>query len=768
MSTLHYAMAAVGIPAPPAKAKPMSNGFQRWGKNNCYWLKQLDGVALFGDFSTGESHHWFENDDKPLDSEQIAIRKAKMLAMRKQLDDEQQQQHEQTAISALNQWNGLAETGASPYLEKKQVEAFGVRFDEDAVTVPMRDADGKLWSLQTIKEDGAKRFLYNGKKKGCFHIIGEIGAQVFIAEGYSTAASIHMASGLPVAVAFDAGNLEPVIEALKAKHPALEIIIAGDDDCWKKPNTGRMKAETAAHKNGCKVVFPTFKNASTKPTDFNDLHCLEGLEVVKAQLFDAPTPETQPDDLALVVARLAVLPTLDYEKMREAEAERLGVRVSVLDKEVEATRKGAQSSSGVMAMFKTVEPWPHPIDGALLLHELVSTIRKFIVCDKETATATALWCAFTWVVDYVQVAPLAVITAPEKRCGKSQLLNLIGMVACRPLVACNISPSATFRVIEAHHPTLLIDEADTFFKDNEELRGVINSGHTRQSAYVIRNVGDNHEPTQFSTWGAKAISGIGALSDTLMDRAIILTLRRKLSGETVGRLRHADAGLFEALASKLARFADDNGTRIALARPPLPDALNDRAQDNWEPLLAIADCVGGEWPKIARDAALVLSGAEQESVSLSAELLADIREVFDSKNLARISTADLIKALCDDDEKSWATYNRGQPIKPRQLAKRLAEYNITSKTLRVSSYSTPKGYELTQFEDAFIRYLSPAISTTPPQPSTSAEYSVADMVERCETNGQYETEKPAVNLDCGVVADIMPPTAESKIVEVTL
>lgn len=755
MSTLYDAMAAVGIPTPPAKAKPTSNGFLRWDKNNRYWLKQQDGAAFFGDYRTGESHHWFEDDDKPLDIVQVAARRAKMQAMRKEMDEEQQRQYEQTAISALNQWNGLAEGGASHYLNKKQVDAFGVRFDEDAIVIPMRDVDGKLWSLQTIKSDGSKRFLYNGKKKGCFHIIGEIAVQVVIAEGYSTGASIHMAMGLPIVVAFDAGNLDPVIEALKANHPALEIIIAGDDDCWKTPNTGRAKAEAAAKKYGCKLIFPAFKNTETKPTDFNDLHCLEGLEAVKSQLLSTPNPEPPPNDLAAIVARLADLPALEYEKVREAEAKRLKVRTSALDKEVAAARK--QSCSEAIAMFPKVELWPQPVDGALLLNELVKTIQRFIVCNKETATATALWCSFTWVVDYVQVAPLAVITAPEKRCGKSQLLNFIGKLAYKPLVASNISPSATFRVIEAYQPTLLIDEADSFFKDNEELRGVINSGHTRQSAYVIRNVGDNHEPTQFSTWGAKAISGIGALSDTLMDRAVVLTLRRKLPGEKVERLRHAEARLFEELASKLARFTDDNGAKIALARPALPDALNDRAQDNWEPLLAIADCAGGDWPKRARDAALALSGAEQESVSLSTELLADIREVFDSKRESSISTADLIAALCDDDEKSWATYNRGQPIKPRQLSKRLAEYGIASKTIRISSYSTPKGYERAQFEDAFTRYLSPATSTTPQQTSVAANFAVADENYVAATDNQSATLEPAETLNCGVVADYSSP-----------
>jgi putative DNA primase/helicase len=398
----------------------------------------------------------------------------------------------------------------------------------------------------------------------------------------------------------------------------------------------------------------------------------------------------------------------------------------IVKEEVTPVVRNKKAEIGKGVQFPIVTPWHESVDGAALLSELVATIRCYIVCDKETAIAVALWCAFTWLIEHVEVAPLAMITAPEKRCGKSQLLNLMGKLVRNPLVASNISPSAVFRVIEAYSPTLLIDEADSFFKDNEELRGVINSGHTRQSAYVIRNVGEKHEPHQFSTWGAKAISGIGNLPDTIMDRAIILTLRRKMPNESVQRLRHAEAGLFERLASKLARFADDAAQIIDCARPALPEALNDRAQDNWEPLLAIADYAGGEWPKIARDAALKLSNVEHDSLSLSAELLADVKEVFEHKGVERISTASLIEALCADDEKSWATYNRGKPITPRQFAKRLKEYGIQSKTVRID-FKTPKGFELEQFSDAFARYLSPTPSSaTPPQTTASLNCSVVD------------------------------------------
>jgi putative DNA primase/helicase len=284
-----------------------------------------------------------------------------------------------------------------------------------------------------------------------------------------------------------------------------------------------------------------------------------------------------------------------------------------------------------------------------------------------------------------------------------------------------------FRVIEAHCPTLLIDEADSFMKENEELRGVINSGHTRQSAYVIRTVGDDHEPRQFSTWGAKAISGIGHLAGTLMDRAIVANLRRKLPTEKCCRLRHADPGTFTHLASRLARFAEDAGPAMGQARPELPEALNDRTQDNWEPLLAIADHAQGQWPKLARDAALKLSGSEHEPVSTTTELLADIKEIFESKKVDKLATADLREALIADDLKPWGSYAYGKPITPRQLGKRLGEFGIESQDIKFNAAGNvvKKGYRLGQFKDVFERYLAAPPSTPPihPLPATFEQQS---------------------------------------------
>jgi putative DNA primase/helicase len=314
------------------------------------------------------------------------------------------------------------------------------------------------------------------------------------------------------------------------------------------------------------------------------------------------------------------------------------------------------------------------------------------------------------------------------RCGKSQLLTVLGKLSRRPVVASNISPPALFRVIDLWQPTLMIDEADAFMRENEELRGVINSGHKRDSAYVIRCEGEDFTPKQFSTWGAKAIAGIGHLADTLMDRSIILDLRRKMPHENVERLRYAEPGLFPTLAAKLCRWTDDNREAVRRARPDLSKQLNDRSQDNWEPLLSIADVAGGVWRELAPRVAVAISGqGNEDGLTVGAELLSGIREVFETKRVERISTSELIEALCSDDERPWVTFNRGRPISPRQMAKRLKSYGVASKTMRIG-YGNCKGYELSQFLDAFSRYLPspPSASVTASQASSQAGLSVAD------------------------------------------
>ncbi len=391
-----------------------------------------------------------------------------------------------------------------------------------------------------------------------------------------------------------------------------------------------------------------------------------------------------------------------WARIRHAIKEAKTVSLADLDK---LTSAASDAAVGSNELFPEVTLWPDPVDGAELLENLAVIIRRHVIADPATVLAAALWTAFTWFVDVVNVAPIANITAPEKRCGKTVMLGVLARLACRPLAVSNIAPAALFRSLELWTPTLLIDEVDAFLAEHNEARGILNAGFTRDSAFVIRCVGDDHMPTRFNVWGAKALCGIGKIADTLADRSIPLRLRRKLPGERTVKIRHADPAAFAELTGKLARFAIDNREAIRTARPAEVDGLNDRANDCWEPLLAIAELAGGNWPRMARLAAATLHGLEEDTPSIGAELLASIRDVFDNRRADRLSTADLLATLAEDEEAPWAAWNRGKPMTPHQLAKRLSEFGIKPTTQRIG-YKTAKGYKREQFEDVFTRYLS--------------------------------------------------------------
>lgn len=391
-------------------------------------------------------------------------------------------------------------------------------------------------------------------------------------------------------------------------------------------------------------------------------------------------------------------------------------------------------------LLPTVTPCQEPVEPSALLDSILAVLLQHVIIDSAQAVAVTLWIAMTWFMPFINVAPLLIITAPERACGKSQLLAIALRLVFRGLSASNTSAPFLFRALDAWQPTILIDEADTFIRENAEIKGMLNAGHTRDSAYVGRAMpkdGD-FEPVLFCVWGAKVLAGIALekhLPDSTMSRSIVASMRRKLPSETIIRLRHADKNTFDVLASQLARFATDYADQIANARPNIPEALSDRAQDNWEPLLGIACCAGDAWFEKAITAALELSKSTDESASAGNELLADIHTVFSACSESKISSADLIQGLVADTESPWATYNRGRPLTPRQLSKMLSAYGIKSKTVRMSRFDTPKGYERDQFSDAFSRYL-----TQPPSEETEvicAVEPISDGVsdaDSCATN----------------------------------
>ena len=261
------------------------------------------------------------------------------------------------------------------------------------------------------------------------------------------------------------------------------------------------------------------------------------------------------------------------------------MRATILDKLVSSKRQPeAASGQGQPLDLPTPEPWPDAVDGAALLSEMTAAVLKYAVMQAGSAETVALWVVHAHALDAFQFSPRAAINSAEKRCGKTTVLDVVQYLSPRPLSTSNTSAAAIFRTIEAAQPTLLIDEADTFLTNSEEIRGVLNSGHRRSGAFVLRLVGDNHEPRQFSTWAAVAIALIGTLPDTLQDRAILIRMRRRLSSEAIAPFRGDRTDDLKILARKAARWANDNLETLRAMDPAMPPTITNCDADNWRPL----------------------------------------------------------------------------------------------------------------------------------------------------------------------------------------
>ena len=356
----------------------------------------------------------------------------------------------------------------------------------------------------------------------------------------------------------------------------------------------------------------------------------------------------------------------------------------------------------------TPEPWPEPVDGRALLSELANCFTRYLVLPRYAAHTMALWIIHTYTWHLGRTAAYFALLSPEKRCGKTTALSIVNVLAHRALAASNVTPAALFRVIERDKPTLLIDEADSFVGQNEELRGILNAGYTRDTAFVIRTVGEAYEPRRFNVFGVKLFAGIGKLPGTLADRCIIIHMHRKRVGDVVERFRELDG---EELRRKCVRWVQDNTAQLIDANPTGSDSLNDRAADLWRPLFAIADLAGGNWPDIARRAALEFSGRVEDE-SINVKLLAACRSYFMEHTADRTLTKELLTFLNAQEEEPWCTFNRGEAMTARQLADRLKFYEVRSRTIREGT-DRAKGYHREDFADAFGRYLPPPSPSNP-------------------------------------------------------
>lgn len=405
----------------------------------------------------------------------------------------------------------------------------------------------------------------------------------------------------------------------------------------------------------------------------------------------------------LIFEELAKLDELEYERVYKDKAKELEVSTQFLNKKVEQIKIFQSKEND--NIVESIEPFDGSVCGVELASQIESLFNRFVFLPQGGSTAISLWIMGTYVFNSFRIFPNIAITSPERRCGKSSTLDIIEALSHKSLLTSNITPAAIFRLIEKYQPTLLIDEADTFVSGrNDDMIGIINSGHAKNRAIIIRTVGENYESKKFSTWSPKVFASIKSLQPTVMDRSIEVKLRRKTIHEIVDRLPVNFKDDCLEVRTKLLKWGLDHQDDIRFAKVSLPRIENDRAMDNWHPLFCIASKLDNEWiDKCIKSYKTLTFNKDEKSYQI--QLLEDIAEIFEVTNYERIFTTELISHLIQMEEKPWVDWLRGKPINANALAKMLAGFEISSTTLR-RDYNRKKGYKRSDFEDAFTRYLT--------------------------------------------------------------
>lgn len=362
----------------------------------------------------------------------------------------------------------------------------------------------------------------------------------------------------------------------------------------------------------------------------------------------------------------------------------------------------------------------HELGGqtAELLDEVQALIAKFVVLPSGHAgTVLSLFALHTWALDAAAATPYLLVLSAEKQSGKSRLVEVLRFVVRDPCHAASGSEAALFQIIGAKRPTLILDETDAIFgvrsDRTEGLRGILNAGN-RPGAAALRG-GKDGTPQEYQVFCPKVLCGIdtGRLPDTIVDRGIVIRMRRRAPGEVLPRFReHKVDAETELLREKLREWAEAAVSVLRDTEPELPDELPDRAADSWEPLLAIADLAGDDFGSRARAAAVALNGPtdEDEPMSLGTKLLAATQRAFGDAE--RLSSADLRERINKDEDAPFGRFNDGAGLDPLGVADLLRPYEIRPKQMRFGD-RTLKGYEARMFRDAWQRYLG----STPEQPA---------------------------------------------------
>jgi Protein of unknown function (DUF3631) len=364
-------------------------------------------------------------------------------------------------------------------------------------------------------------------------------------------------------------------------------------------------------------------------------------------------------------------------------------------------------------------------DTAELLETCKQWVRRYVIVSDEQAVILAAWILHTWTFEAAETTPYIHITAPERECGKSRLMETLAALAFAPVRSGGMTAAALVRCIDAKSPTIFLDEMDAQLNGDKEyaeaIRGILNEGF-RKGGKFYKVDGKNHDLREFNAYCPKCFAGIGKLPETVSSRSIPIEMRRKTDTETVKPLRQRETQVSaQPIRERLEAWKARGVVRhLQECRPAAIDSLGDRQNDISEPLLAIAEVAGGDWVRRLTSALVtVLKGSRGENVSTGVTLLMDIRSIFQERKAEKIFSKELAAALCEIEGRLWADWNRGKGFQANDLAKQLARYDIRPRKISIATDKL-QGYFLDAFEDAWKRYCpAPPDSAGTPELSAS-------------------------------------------------
>jgi len=364
------------------------------------------------------------------------------------------------------------------------------------------------------------------------------------------------------------------------------------------------------------------------------------------------------------------------------------------------------------AVRPALEPWDQPVDGAALITELLDTFKTYIVMEGHQHTAVVFWELSSWLHNQLAShSPILAAISPEPDSGKTTMLSLISFLVERSYMSAELTGPALFHAVDQDQATILLDDADTVLRRRSDLAHIINHSHTRGAK--IRRVGHT-----FHIFSPKALGLLttGVLPPATASRCIFIKMwpskptDKRVDFDYAAAIEGRDEKLLE-LRRKQLRWREDNieAIRVRLPTTAAP-GLNNRVRMNWKLLFAIADQVGGEWPKTLRDAAMRLSEG-MSKVSWGKLLLEALFVYFteaQKKKIDWITSKELEEFLPKSDpDDIWDDY-KGKKIKQRHIAHILRDYDIRSYPMHLPGgfFGTQaRGYKLEQFEEKFEQVL---------------------------------------------------------------